>query len=147
MMIILAILLILVALFIWFVLGSPNDGGAMPLGGLFRIIAAVVAGFAVLLLVIHFARAAPPEGADQRLAPWFNSLRQPGTGVSCCSIADCRPVDYRFTSKGYEVFVGEQWRPVPQEKILQGYDNPTGRAVVCWTPALGVLCFVRDFET
>jgi len=30
--------------------------------------------------------------------------------------------------------------------VLDGKDNPIGRAVVCYTPALGVLCFVRGTE-
>ena len=26
-------------------------------------------------------------------------------------------------------------------------DNPTGRAVVCYTPTLGIVCFIRGPET
>jgi hypothetical protein len=36
---------------------------------------------------------------------------------------------------------------VPANNILQRVDNPTGRAVVCWTPSLGIMCFVRASET
>ncbi len=36
-----------------------------------------------------------------------------------------------------------QWLPVPREKVLNRSDNPTGRAVVCWTRILGILCFIR----
>jgi len=90
---------------------------------------------------------APPEHADPTLAPWFNSLRQPGTGVSCCSIADCRPVDYRGGPAGYEVWIENAWHKVPADKVLDGKDNPVGRAVVCYTPALGIMCFVRGTET
>lgn len=99
------------------------------------------------LLLPDGAAAAPPENADPALAPWFNSLRQPGTGVSCCSLADCRPVDYRDGPAGYEVWINDHWVPVPADKVLTGKDNPIGRAVVCYTPALGVLCFVRGAET
>lgn len=42
--------------------------------------------------------------------------------------------------------VGDQWLIVPAEKILNRSDNPTGRAVVCWTPASGILCFVHGAE-
>jgi hypothetical protein len=31
--------------------------------------------------------------------------------------------------------------------VLQRTDNPVGRAVVCWTPERGVMCFVRGTET
>jgi len=106
---------------------------------------AVALGLVVLSAVPTVS--APPENADPTLAPWFNSLRQPGTGVSCCSISDCRPVDYRVSGAGYEVWIENGWRQVPADKILQGRDNPIGRAVVCWTPALGIMCFVRGTET
>lgn len=89
------------------------------------------------------AQAAPPPDADPSLSPWFEDLRQPGTGRSCCSIADCRPVDYRVVENHYEAFVDDQWMTVPPDKVLRRYDNPTGRAVVCWTPALGIMCFVE----
>ena len=92
------------------------------------------------------AQAKPPPGADPALSPWFEDLRQPGTGRSCCSVADCRAVDFRIVTDHYEAHVGDQWMTVPADKILHRYDNPTGRAVVCWTPALGVMCFVRASE-
>src|SRR5215469_11624117 len=79
--------------------------------------------------------------ADPALAPWYKSLKQPNTGVSCCSIADCRAADYRTNGDHYEVFINNKWTVVPQDKVLQRVDNPVGRAVVCWTPALGIMCF------
>jgi hypothetical protein len=45
------------------------------------------------------------------------------------------------------VLINNKWTAVPQDKILQHIDNPVGRAVVCWTPALGIMCFVRATET
>jgi hypothetical protein len=93
------------------------------------------------LVVASVALGAPPENADPALAPWFRSLAQPGTGISCCSIADCRPVDARTTSSGYEIFVKDQWLAVPPEKVLQGKQNPTGKPVACVLNNQ-VLCFV-----
>ena len=93
------------------------------------------------------AKAEPPPNANPALAPWYQSLHQPDTGVSCCSIADCRAADYRTTGDHYEVYINDKWTVVPQDKILQRVDNPIGRAVVCWTPALGIMCFVRATET
>jgi hypothetical protein len=98
------------------------------------------------LLVAANAFAEPPSDTDYALAPWFQSLRQPGTGKSCCSIADCRTTDYRTDGDHYEALIDGRWMIVPSEKILQRADNPTGRAVVCWTPALGIMCFVRAAE-
>jgi hypothetical protein len=100
-----------------------------------------------LLLLAAPLRAAPPPDADPAMAPWFNSLRQPGSGISCCSIADCRPVDYRTVDNHYEAFIEGEWRAVPPEKVITRADNPTGRAVVCWTKLSGIMCFVRGPET
>lgn len=99
------------------------------------------------LLFAVEAHAKPPQNADPALAPWFQGLRQPGTGVSCCSIADCRPTEYRIKSDHYEVLIEERWLIVPPDKILQRMDNPTGRAIVCWTPQLGIMCFVPAAQT
>jgi len=98
------------------------------------------------LLLVYPALAAPPPDADPSMAPWFRGLHVPGTGTSCCSIADCRPVDSRIIGGHYEVYVEGKWLVVPKDLILQREDNPTGRAVVCWTPTAGILCFVRGPE-
>lgn len=110
----------------------------------------IVMAVALSLMLLGFggtARAAPPENADPALAPWFQSLRQPGTGISCCSIADCRVTDYRTNGNGYETLVDEKWLSVPPDRILQHISNPTGRAIVCYHPGTGILCFVRPSET
>ena len=99
------------------------------------------------LLIAAGALAEPPEGSDYRLAPWYQSLRQPGTGTSCCSLADCRTTDYRTEGDNYLALINDKWLVVPPDKILERADNPTGRAVVCWTPARGIMCFVRASET
>ncbi|HLI13237.1 MAG TPA: hypothetical protein VKY65_16715 [Alphaproteobacteria bacterium] len=107
----------------------------------------------MLAATFHFARttravyAKPPENADPALAPWFQSLRQPGTGFLCCSISDCRPTDSRIKDGHYEAWIDHKWISVPADKILQRTDNPTGQAVVCWTPRLGILCFVPGAES
>jgi len=117
-----------------------------------RILSAVAA----LLIVVGIAAqhrdaaARPPENADTSLAPWFNSLRDPVNGVGCCSQADCRPVEYRLAAGHYEALIGRQfdvpkehWEAVDPERILERTDNPTGRAIACWVPGIGVLCFIR----
>jgi len=98
-------------------------------------------------LVSGVATASPPPGADMSLAPWFQGLHQPGTGMSCCSIADCHPTDFRTSGTHYEALIEGRWLAIPPDKILDRTDNPTGRAVVCYTPTLGILCFVRGPET
>ena len=103
--------------------------------------------YVAFLLIYSSASAAPPENADQRLAPWFQSLKQPGSGMSCCSIADCRQVEYRTSGGHYEALIQEQWMMVPDDKVLQHQINPTGHGVVCYTPWQGILCFVSAAET
>jgi len=95
------------------------------------------------------APAAPPDGADPNspVGKWFQSLKQPGSGASCCSIADCRPVDYRMGTGGYEAKLDGDWVHVPEERILHGQTNPTARAIVCRSPVNGsILCFVPASE-
>jgi hypothetical protein len=106
------------------------------------------------LALSQVAVAAPPDRRDPTLAPWFESLKQPGTGAPCCSIADCRTVAFRQDRDGYEVFIDGRWKMsvpfwlrVPPERIIDGIDNPTGRGVVCFTPEAGILCFVPPPES
>jgi hypothetical protein len=104
----------------------------------------------ILLHAAAAALAAPPPGADPALGPWFCSLMRPDTGSPCCSEADCRMTEYRIEGNGLEVLIDERygpgtearWVPVPPQKIVRNAGNPTGSAVACWTPAMGILCFV-----
>jgi len=98
-------------------------------------------------LAVGTAHAAPPADADPALAPWFNSLRQPWTNALCCSIADCRPVESRLNDGHYEALIEGEWRRIPDQLILSRSDNPTGRAIACWTRQVGILCFVRAPES
>ncbi|WP_162820635.1 hypothetical protein [Microvirga calopogonii] len=38
-------------------------------------------------------------------------------GASCCDDRDCRPALYRFTARGVQMFVDQQWINVPNERI------------------------------
>jgi hypothetical protein len=100
----------------------------------------------VFCLVTWTAGANPPEGADASMGPWFHSLHQPGTGTPCCSVADCRPTDFRSTGDHYEAMINGKWLEVLADKVIHRSENPTGRAVVCWTPVHGILCFIPGPE-
>jgi hypothetical protein len=109
---------------------------------------------AIGLALSQPAVAAPPDRVDPALAPWFESLKQPGTGAPCCSIADCRTVESRQDRDGYEVLIDGRWKMsvpfwlrVPSNRIIDRIDNPTNRSVVCFTPEAGILCFVRPAES
>src|SRR5712672_2334448 len=109
---------------------------------------------AVGLVLSQVALAAPPDSPDPALAPWFESLKQPGTRAPCCSIADCRTVESRQDRDGYEVLIDGRWkksiplwRRVTSNRIIYKIDNPTNRDVVCFTPEAGILCFVRPADS
>ncbi|MCB1534879.1 MAG: hypothetical protein KDJ44_09175 [Rhodoblastus sp.] len=76
---------------------------------------------------------------------WFRDLKQPGTGVPCCDVSDCRPVEARTVAGKWEAEINNRWVEVPAEKILQSKSNPTGSAVACyWANGESVtwFCFV-----
>lgn len=99
---------------------------------------AVLAGLALTGMGVH---AAPPSEGDLHYSEWFLSLKQPGSGVSCCSISDCRMTDLKIEGQHYWAKDQEgNWLEIPDDKILR-ISNPTARAVLC---AAGghVYCFV-----
>jgi hypothetical protein len=97
---------------------------------------------AIAVMFAASASAAPPDGVDPDcpLAQWYRSLRTPDTGVSCCSVADCRPVQARQVEDHWEVLTEDGWRVVPAQRVLQRR-NMDGRPIAC--QVLGrVRCFV-----
>jgi hypothetical protein len=99
---------------------------------------AAVAGLAAVAL------AAPPPGSLGTYREWFQGLMRNDTGTSCCDESDGRITDARLTADGWEARTQvDTWVKVPDDKILRGKGNPTGRPVLFWLPATGVLCFVE----
>jgi len=107
-----------------------------------RIPIAALWFFALLSITEAFGR--PPENADSALAPWFQGQAIPGLGVSCCSQADGRAVDFRIVGDHYEAYLTKKafpdaidrdhWEPVPQNALLEHQNNPTGRAIAWVIP-------------
>ena len=96
--------------------------------------------------------AAPPPGADMSLAPWFHSLRIPGTRTFCCDVSDCRDYPVRADGSHYYVWFDNRWLVVPTEAVSERTDNPTGHYVTCiqrnhWTNGVPdgprVLCLFK----
>ncbi len=88
------------------------------------------AAVAVVLLLSDRASGAGCQAARERRSgagAVVPGAAQPGTGISCCSIADCRQTDYRAAGDHYEALVQGRWISVPPEKVLDRTDNPTGR--------------------
>ena len=85
--------------------------------------------------------AAPPPNAEDALAPWFRSLQVPGTNTSCCDEGDFRRTVAEMAPYGLRAKTLFGWIPIPRRIILY-IPNPTGEAILCWTPNRGPLCFV-----
>lgn len=107
----------------------------------------------LVLALSSVAQAAPPDNPNPALTPWYEGLREPRHGYSCCGAADCRPTQARRGPNGWEVLIDQRfrasrvfWIPVPADKILS-VDNPTGQAVACFAPEAGLICFVPAPES
>ena len=107
-----------------------GDGGVVRLA-----IAAVVCALVLLAAsAANRSSAAPPANIrpDHELELWFKSLRQPATGRLCCSLSDCRFVDFWVRDGRYEVEIDEWRYAVPNDAIIPGIANLTGKAVACY---------------
>lgn len=102
--------------------------------------------FALTLLAFLCGRALAHDN-DPANDAWYASLVSPVTGLSCRNKNDCKPRDHHQTADGYEVLIDGEWLPVPPDVILQRIPNPTGRAVACYLPWRGIMCFVRPTES
>jgi hypothetical protein len=120
-----------------------------PLVGLLLPLVILVA------LARNAAEAKAPANADPDLAPWFQGLTAP-SGMSCCAEADGHILadsEWRIIADHYEIKVKGAWVAVPQDRVLDRADNPTGGAVAFyptpWEEAAPppVCCFVRPSET
>ena len=69
------------------------------------------------------------EGHDKFHA-WYQTLKQPLTGMSCCSGKDCRPTSIRRIDGMLEVEVDGEWIPAPRDRVLDA-PSPDLGAHVC----------------
>lgn len=50
---------------------------------------------------------------------WYQTLKQPNSGISCCNKQDCRPTEARMLPDGtIEAMKDGRWVTIPPEKIL-----------------------------
>ena len=141
---------------------GAGRAGALRLAGLLALASAI--GFAT-------AEARPPAHPDPKLETFYKGLRLPNAPWrGCCDVSDCGPTDATRDPEGrwrihlvrvedsWEIHTGENrevvtasavvvdsaggWLPVPDEAIVEGVDNEQGKAVACYTYALGILCFL-----
>jgi hypothetical protein len=101
---------------------------------LIRILCSVLLG--------AFAFSSLPAKAEEDRGVWFKSLRQPGTGYSCCDISDCRRTDADWRDGQWWAVVSGEWTPIPADRELEK-QSIDGDAYVCSSPTRRIYCFVR----
>jgi hypothetical protein len=93
------------------------------------------------VLLASFTASVSIAEAEDRGA-WFKSLTQPGTGMSCCDMADCRRTDADWHGGQWWADVKGRWTPVPPEKELNK-SSIDGEAYICTSPSGNIYCFVK----
>lgn len=97
-----------------------------------------------------------PPDMPQSTKDWFSRQKSPN-GNPCCSMADGVPAEWDLKSGHYFVFdeissENHVWREVPEDVVIKGETNPTGRAVVWYMPGRdpegrrGIRCFIPGPE-
>ena len=83
------------------------------------------------------------EGHD-----WYQELKQPGTGYSCCNgtvngiEGDCRPTRAYLTDEGqWRALIDGKWVLVPPRAVLKQL-APDGRSHICASRTGVIYCFL-----
>lgn len=112
--------------------------------------------FILLALVVVIAMMASKVKAEDhthehmqshgKLHGWYQGLKSPRTGYSCCSSMDCRAApEAKFENGHWTVVVNGTRVEVPFDLIIKpdSTENPTVEAHVChYSYGISVLCFV-----
>lgn len=75
---------------------------------------------------------------------WFKSLQVPGTGYSCCDVADCHKTNAKFVGGHWYAAVPAPDGPateVPPDKVLRRPISIDGDAYIC-TNNNWIRCFI-----
>lgn len=98
---------------------------------------------AIFIAAIRHSHAQTPESA------WFNSLKSPVTGWSCCDTSDCKRTAMTIKDSHYRAAAPDgTWHDIPNEIVIHDKGNPTGEPVLCANPDYSgpgkwkLLCFV-----
>lgn len=98
---------------------------------------------ALLLLWLGPATAQPRDKGE-----WFKSLKQPGSGGSCCDIADCKKTEADWRDGRWWAVVQGTWVAIPENTIVTKQYSYDGDAYVCHAPNSRIYCFIRpDMST
>ena len=79
---------------------------------------------------------------------WYQALKQPGTGYSCCNgtvngiEGDCRPTRAYLQDDGtWKAMIDGRWMPVPPRVVLQKL-APDGNSHICAGKSGMIYCFI-----
>lgn len=102
---------------------------------------------AVILALILIAMPVVVSAQEQDRGAWFKGLKQPDTGLSCCSISDCHPVPSKFEKGQWWALSRntKRFEPIPDEKVLIDKTSILHEAVLCeseYTQVFKPFCFV-----
>ncbi len=81
------------------------------------------------LLIFLLVGVSPALAGDR--GDWFASLKQNGSGISCCDVSDCHATEAEWRRNHWYAVVSEKWTPVPPESVLQTPRSLDGEAYVC----------------
>ena len=96
---------------------------------------------AVIVWVALFIGAA---FGQQSRGEWFESLKIPGSDVSCCDVTDCRATEAHYYDGAWHADINGVMTKIPESKILFDKQSIDGEAYVCASPTgLSIYCFVR----
>lgn len=131
----------------------------MTRGFLFTILFALIFG----IFCLNFVHAEPPPGVDinSPTGQFYQDLKQPENGISCCSIADCSwtVLEEKDLPDGSEkAFVEEwnEWVDIPEHVIIKDKPNTLGQPILCgrkWDATENqessyfIYCFLRGGRT
>ena len=81
---------------------------------------------------------------------WYQELKQPGTGYSCCNgtvngiLGDCRPTRaYQDDDGAWHALMDGKWVKIPPRVIFpQATLSPDGRSHICASRSGMIFCFL-----
>lgn len=93
----------------------------------------VNASIVVILTLISFPAHSRDDGryANSPLKLWFESLKQPQTGASCCSLSDCLRTEQEMAGDHYRAMLDGRWVDIPNEIVITTEGNPLGEPLLC----------------
>ena len=94
-------------------------------------------------LAVVTTLAGPSAAWAEDRGAWFKSLRQNGSGASCCDISDCKRTKSRWRDGGWWSVLEGVETPIPPGTILHNKVSIDGEAYTCFAPgSRRVYCFV-----